>query len=189
MLKNDSEGVTPLYREKNWKRIERVKEKEVKRKSWYRNGKEKAEAVFFVRSTPGGHLAEECKKVSKKANLKLKVIEKTGTSVKKNLVKSNPFKKTGCEKGCIICRKGKDCKARGVHYRISCETGGCEEARYEGETSRSTGERFPEAGLRTQVCKRLHSSLFVKIEAFSTKSKSSDLTCWFQIRISIVLLH
>ena len=144
MLKNDSEGVTPLYREKNWKRIERIKEKEVKRKSWYRNGKEKAEAVFFVRSTPGGHLAEECKKVFKKANLKVKVIEKTGSSVKKNLVKSNPFKKTGCEKGCVICRKGVDCKARGVHYRISCETEGCEEARYEGETSRSTGERFPE---------------------------------------------
>ena len=39
---------------------------------------------------------------------------------------------------------GIDCKAREVPYRISCEDKGCEEEKYEGETSRSTGERFPE---------------------------------------------
>ena len=42
-----------------------------------------------------------------------------------------------------------DCKARGVHYKISCEGVDdkgeqCSDVNYEGETSRSTGERFPE---------------------------------------------
>ena len=144
MLRKDSEGITPLYREKNWNRVERVKEKEMKKKSWYKNGKEKAEAIFFVRATPESKLAEECRKEFKKAKLKVKVVEKTGKSIKSNLVKSNPFKKIGCEKGCTICRMGVDCKARGVHYRISCEDTECGDAQYEGETSRSTGERFPE---------------------------------------------
>ena len=144
MLRKDLEGETPLYREKSWKRLERIKEKEQKRKSWYKNGKDKAEAVFFVKATPGSKLAEECKKEFKKAKLQVKVVEKTGRSVKRELVKSNPFRKIGCERGCEVCNMGIDCKARGVHYRISCEDEGCEEAKYEGETSRSTGERFPE---------------------------------------------
>ena len=33
------------------------------------------------------------------AKLQMKVVEKTGRSIKKELVKSNPFKKIGCEKG------------------------------------------------------------------------------------------
>ena len=38
-----------------------------------------------------------------------------------------------------------DCKARGVHYKISCDEGEqCSDVNYEGETSRSTGERFAE---------------------------------------------
>merc|ERR1711954_310198 len=49
MLKRDQEGETPLYREKNWNRLERLKEKEKKKKSWYKSGKNEAEAVFFVR--------------------------------------------------------------------------------------------------------------------------------------------
>ena len=76
--------------------------------------------------------------------MRVKVVETTGKSIKKELVKSNPFKKLGCEKGCMTCEMGVDCKARGVHYRILCEGEGCGEAKYEEETSQSTGERFPE---------------------------------------------
>ena len=144
MLRKDTEGITPLYREKNWNRIERIREKEIKKRSWYKKGKEEAEAVFYVKATPNSKLAEECKKEFKKANLKVKVIEKTGRSIKSNIVKSNPFKKIGCAKKCPVCEKGIDCKARGVHYRIRCGETGCEDAQYEGETARSTGERFPE---------------------------------------------
>ena len=144
MLKRDQEGETPLYREKNWNRLERLKEKEKKKISWYKSGKNEAEAVFFVRATPEGKLAEECKKEFKKAGLKIKVVEKTGKSIKRELVKSNPFKKIGCGKGCRICELGVDCKAREFYYRISCEDEACVGTEYEGETSRSAGERFPE---------------------------------------------
>ena len=72
----------------NWNRLERLKEKEKKKKSWYKSGKNEAEAVFFVRATPEGKLAEECRKEFKKAGLKVKVVEKTGKSVKRELVKS-----------------------------------------------------------------------------------------------------
>ncbi len=146
MKKKDVEGEKPLYRGKNWNRLERLNEKAQKRKLWYKNGENGAEAVFFVKATPGGKLADECRKEFKRANLNVKVIEKTGKSIKKELVKSNPFKKLGCEKGCATCEMGVDCKARGVNYRISCEgeEESCRVAKYEGETSRSTGERFPE---------------------------------------------
>ena len=43
-----------------------------------------------------------------------------------------------------MCNKGVNCKIRGVHYKMSCGSGGCENITYEGETSRSTGERFTE---------------------------------------------
>ena len=101
-----------------------------------------------MKATPEGKLAEICKKELKSAGLKVKVVEKkTGKLVKSSLVKSNPFKKPGCSKeSCTVCRleKGIDCKARGIHYRISCEDERCSDTNYEGETSRSTGERFAE---------------------------------------------
>ena len=72
--------------------------------------------------------------------------------MKKSLVKSNPFKRSGCTKPtCDVCAldSGIDCKTREVVYRISCagvnqESIPCSEIDYEGETSRSIGERFQE---------------------------------------------
>ena len=82
--------------------------------------------------------------------MKVKVVERSGTSVKRTLVKSNPFKERGCKRpSCEVCALGSeiDCKAREVVYRISC--GGvngngdlCDGVNYEGETSRSFAERF-----------------------------------------------
>ena len=94
MLRKDSEGVEPLYRSKDWNRSERLKTKESKKKNWFKN--DGSDAVFFVKATPGSTLAEKCKAEFKRAGLKIKVVERSGRSVKKNLVKSNPFKKRGC---------------------------------------------------------------------------------------------
>ena len=49
MIWKDIEGITPLYREKTYRRIERAEEKEKKKRSWFKTGKEEAEAVFFVK--------------------------------------------------------------------------------------------------------------------------------------------
>ena len=152
MLRRDAEGETPLYRGKDWNRSERIKAKELKKKTWFKGKREDSEAVFFVRATPGSALAEKCKMEFRRSGLKIKVVERTGKSVKSCLVKSNPFRKVRCDKeNCIVCNLdgNVDCRARSVHYRISCEGVNkegehCSGIQYEGETSRSTGERFPE---------------------------------------------
>ena len=148
MVRRDAEGVEPLYRSKDWKRTERVQEKERKKRTWFKG--DGSEAVFFVDATPGSALAEKCRREFERAGLRVKVVERSGRSIKRTLVKSNPFKKQGCNRtGCQVCALGGevDCKARGVHYKISCEGTDvkgdtCVDVNYEGETSRSTGERF-----------------------------------------------
>ena len=130
-LKKDSEGVKPLYRSKDWNRSERLKTKEFKKKTWFKNDgsdavffvKATPGSTFFVKATPGSTFAEKCKAEFKKTGLKIIVVERSGRSVKKNLVKSNPFKKRGCNReDCAVCRLDGDvdCKDRGVHYKISC---------------------------------------------------------------------
>ena len=148
MLRKDETGTEPLYRSKNWNRAERNEEKRRKKGNWFKgNG---SEAVYFVDATPGSQLADLCRKEFERAGLKIKVVERSGRSVKRTLVKSNPFKKRGCgQDGCQVCALGGDvdCKARGVHYNIWCDGvdakgDPCLDIDYEGETSRSTDCRF-----------------------------------------------
>ena len=58
-IKNDSEGITPLYRSKQWNREERCHEKRLRKKSWCG----KYQATYFVQATPGSQLAKQCQKV------------------------------------------------------------------------------------------------------------------------------
>ena len=51
------------------------------------------DAVFFVEATPDGKLAEDCQRTFKEAGLNVKVVEKSGSAMKRLIVKSNPFKK------------------------------------------------------------------------------------------------
>ena len=148
MLKKDETGTEPLYRSKNWNRAERNEETRRKKGSWFKgNG---SEAVYFVDATPESQLADLCRKEFERAGLKIKVVERTGRSVKRTLVKSNPFKKRGCGRDrCQVCALGGDvdCKARGIHYKIWCDGvdakgDPCLDIDYEGETSRSTDCRF-----------------------------------------------
>ena len=148
MIRKDETGEEPLYRNKNWKKVERNAEKQRKKGSWFKG--DGSEAVFFVDATPGSQLAELCQKEFKRAGLKIKVVERSGRSVKRTLVKSNPFKKKGCGRDeCQVCALGGevDCKARGIHYKIWCDGedaqgNPCVNIDYEGETSRSTECRF-----------------------------------------------
>ena len=148
MVKKDTEGVQPLYRSKDWNRAERVKEKERKKRTWFKGND--SEAVFFVDATPESELADKCRKEFQRSGLKVKVVERSGRSVKRTLVKSNPFKKLCCNnKKCQVCALGGevDCKSREVLYKISCirtdtEGNSCVDVNYEGETSRSLAERF-----------------------------------------------
>ena len=82
--------------------------------------------------TENSGLARKCQKVINEIGLKIKVTEKSGVTLKQDLVRSNPFQKRKCVDQCI--------------YDIVCE--GNHEVEtivdYGGETSRSIGERFNE---------------------------------------------
>ena len=137
----------PMYRGKWWNLEERTKQKKSK-KNWYK--KDGSEAVFFVNATPNGSLANACANVFKNAGLRVKVVERTGRTIKRSLVKSNPFKQTKCnDPQCIVCQMGVYCKDRELVYRLFCQGTNaagqeCSRIHYEGETSRSTGERTKE---------------------------------------------
>ena len=147
ILKNDRDGIVPLYRGKFWELEERTRKKREKADNWYKSGG--YETVMFVDATPNEKLANECRKIVRNAGLKIRIVEKAGTSVKRSVVKSNPFGKQPCE--CEVCKLHSsskiDCKQRGVVYENKCQgirvDGDCKSF-YVGETSRSVGERFGE---------------------------------------------
>ena len=82
----------------------------------------------------------------------MKVVERNTNTIKRSLVKSNPFKNRGCQKSsCSVCLRGSvvNCKTRDVVYKISCagensQGEKCKGVEYIGETSRSLSERFSE---------------------------------------------
>ena len=96
------------------------------------------EAVIFVPATPGyhGEIRDQ--------GYKIKVVEKTGTTLKEVLQKSNPFKQQRCgREDCLVCKQaGKGpCNAHGVTYEIECQGW---ENKYIGETARNAYTRGTE---------------------------------------------
>ena len=76
--------------------------------------------------------------------MKIKVVEKVGTTVKRMLQKSDPFKRLSCGRtDCELCKTGSaaDCKTRGCVYDIKCRT---DNRRYRGTTSRTVYHRTKE---------------------------------------------
>ena len=146
-VKREKEGKEPMYRPKNWNRKERERVKRMKRNTWYSRGGD--ETVMFVDATPGSSMAKEIRNVLKTCNLKIKVVERSGQTLKQTLVKSNPFRREKCgESCCALCSNTEsnvDCKVRNIVYKIFCkECGDKPGGMYIGESSRSIGERFNE---------------------------------------------
>ena len=156
ICKNDSEGTIPMYRSKFWNSKPRYKAKKAKKEDWYKPGG--FETVFFVDATPQSKLAKECERILKSIDLKIRVVERAGVSVKASLVKSDPFGRQSCENDCTICNTDQhvNCKQQSVVYRITCE-GEHEDNKppgiYYGETSRSIAERFEEHVKMYNECK------------------------------------
>ena len=150
ILSNDRNNICPMYRSKTWNVKEREKEKANKHKNWFKKGGN--ETVFFVDATPYQELAKQCTEIFKNAELKVKVIEKSGRSIKEILARSDPFKANKCQSdSCKVCplEGNINCKMREIVYLISCDgikTDGnkCSDIKYKGETSRSIDERYGE---------------------------------------------
>eukprot|EP00794_Sanderia_malayensis_P013086 gene13086-14428_t len=118
MIQRDQEGKCPLYRGKFWQCEERQSRKEEKKHNWYR--KKGDEVVLFVDATPHGQLAKECRQALKESEIKIKVVEKAGKSLKRCLCRSDPFKRTGCENEKFdLCKIGSDvnCKNRELELK------------------------------------------------------------------------
>ena len=169
MVRKMEEGIQPLYRSRNWNKEERQKNKEAKRNNWFKKGNN-AEAVMFVETTPNGELAKRCRDAFASQGLRVKVVERTTSTIKQKLVKSNPFKEKGCQKpSCSLCSTGSkvNCKSREVVYRISCADENdqgvpCEGITYVGETSRSLAERYDEhAKMMTSGCEETKKRSFL----------------------------
>ena len=142
---NENEGKEPMYRSKFWNLERRKSEKEGGQNEWYKKGGFKS--TLFIEATPKEELARKCQSILKQCGLPIKVIQKSGKSIKQHLVKSNPFKDTKCtDEECPICmsNNGTNCKTREVVYRHECADYENCEGKYIGETSDSIKERTVE---------------------------------------------
>ena len=116
--------------------------KKRKRNEWYaRSGK--YESIMFVEATPGGELRNKVQKLAERHRVRVKVVERVSTTVKKMVQKSDPFPKGDCGRGdCEVCpRKSNpntDCRTTGCVYELTCKE--CDR-RYRGTTSRSVYHR------------------------------------------------
>ena len=72
----DQTGVKPIYRPKEWRQNEKRKEKEEKRRSWYRKGN--YSSVIFVPATPESSLKRSLDEDVKKSGLKIRIVENSG---------------------------------------------------------------------------------------------------------------
>ena len=91
MMENEERGIRPIHRPKDWHRVERVEEKERKRRNWYKRGG--FDSVLFVPSTPDGKLKRMYHHAIRKSGLRVKVVERTGRTLKKRTAKVKSFKK------------------------------------------------------------------------------------------------
>ena len=101
------------------------------------------QTVLFVDATPRSELGERCRGILKEAELKIKVVERSGKLLKRYLARSDQFKPLNCEsEECQVCKVNPtlDCKTRDAVYEIKCTCG----ENYIGETARSLGERCNE---------------------------------------------
>ena len=124
----------PKHRGKEYNTPERRKEKSAKRRNWYRLGGH--EAVLFIPATPHSRLKKMVEEEIRGTNFKIKVVERSGTKVKKILQKNDPFKGGHCgEERCKVCNttgKGR-CRRNGITYKMACKAD-CGGFEYKGET-------------------------------------------------------
>ena len=83
-----------MYRSREWRRLQRSQEKQKKRENWYK--KSGYDSVIFVPATPNSTLKHQYQERIEDSDFKIKVVEQTGTTLKRKLHKSNPFKERVC---------------------------------------------------------------------------------------------
>ena len=136
MIEKDVSGVEPLYMPRGWNRVERARKRRSGKTEWFR-GKAKNVSVVFVPATPGSELKRRYLNLIEGSGVKLAVKEVPGTSLKRKLQRSDPFREKKCKSGdCIVCVEGEGgrCRVDGVTYKVTCK--GCGEL-YIGQSSKN----------------------------------------------------
>ena len=81
-------GEKPLYRPREWKIVERQREKQIKKSAWFRT----SDSVAFLPATPGSELAGEMRRVFeeewRRVSMNIRVMERGGLSIKHELFKT-----------------------------------------------------------------------------------------------------
>ena len=123
-LKRNDDGECSLHRPKGYRMEERVREKMIKKRSWYKP----FDTVIFCPPTPGGQLAKRLKEVtqevSERHDIKVKVVERAGRSLKSQLTTGGSEVRCRSNDECIVHRNGGsgDCGTEGVVYKGICIT-------------------------------------------------------------------
>jgi hypothetical protein len=152
-LKKHTEGTRPLYRHREFERINRENRKTKSKETWYRGDElNPNSAPLIVDPTPGGILVKEMQKVCREFKethgIGIIIVERGVRKIATN-VRSNPLGDKGCSRDkCPVCRGERpgQCDRPGVGYRqtcLKCKEKGIE-ATYEGETSRTGYQRGQE---------------------------------------------
>ena len=89
LIELDASSETPLYRPRQWRKLDRAREKRRKREIWYI--KEGFDTMIFVPATPGSQLKHRYMREIKETGFKVRVVEQSGTTLKSMLQKSDPF--------------------------------------------------------------------------------------------------
>ena len=130
-------GVRPMHRPKEWRKAERIEEKEEKKKTWFKRGG--FDSVLFIPTTPDGKLKKMYEEVIRRSGIRMRVVERTGRTLRSQLQTSNPFRNPNCGRdNCFVCTtfgQG-NCNTEGITYKIECGSDtNCRENRYKGESS------------------------------------------------------
>ena len=130
-----SNPIRTLYRGKEMNTPRQRMERSKKKKNWYREGG--SESVMFIPATPKSELANRIREEVDLSELKIRVVEKPGTKIKRLLQKNDPNKQQVCrDEKCFVCTTTKDgnCRKTGITYTITCK-GDCGGDIYYGETN------------------------------------------------------
>ena len=130
LIDAERRGDRPLYRPKTWKEREREQERHAKKLNWYKKGNMKS--VMFIPYTPDSTLRKLYTEEVRRSQLPIKIVERAGISLKRQLQKSDPFVGKNCGRNnCFPCTSGGkgSCRSVGINYSIYC----CECEQEDGE--------------------------------------------------------
>jgi hypothetical protein len=136
MMENEEKGIRPINRPKTWKKKERMELKEKKKTDWYKQGG--FDSVLFVPATPNGKLKHMYEEEIRRSGLRIKIVERTGRTIKSQLQTSDPYRPTECGRlDCFICATGGkgNCETENITYKLECEGLPCRKGKYKGETA------------------------------------------------------